>query len=211
MTHLHQIMLEELERRNYAQSTIRTYIRTVEHYSQHFHRSPDQLGLEHIREYQAAMFRTWKLAPNTVAQRLAALRFLYIQVLQARLERGRDALSEEGPAPSGDPDPGGSRTSDRCGRDAVSAHPGDEALCDSGTPGGGCRAEGERYRQPADGGSTASKKRYWPRSRVAARLFSAGIATSAPAADTAISYNSCCNRHCPEVPGQRAHPLARAA
>ncbi len=75
-------MLEELERRNYAQSTIRIYIRTVEHYSQHFHRPPDQLGLEHIREYQAAMFRTWKLAPNTVAQRLAALRFLYIQVLK---------------------------------------------------------------------------------------------------------------------------------
>jgi integrase/recombinase XerD len=82
VTQLRQIMLEELERRNYAQSTIRTYIRTVEHYSQHFHRSPDQLGLEHIREYQAAMFRIWKLAPNTVAQRLAALRFLYIQVLK---------------------------------------------------------------------------------------------------------------------------------
>ncbi len=82
MTQLRQIMLEELERRNYAQSTIHTYIRTVEHYSQHFHRAPDQLGLEHIREYQAAMFRTWKLAPNTVAQRLAALRFLYIQVLK---------------------------------------------------------------------------------------------------------------------------------
>ena len=82
MTQLRQIMLEELERRNYAQSTIRTYIRTVEHYSHHFHRSPDQLGLEHIRQYQAAMFRTWKLAPNTVAQRLAALRFLYIQVLK---------------------------------------------------------------------------------------------------------------------------------
>ena len=82
MTQLRQIMLEELERRNYAQSTIRNYIRTVEHYSRHFHRSPDQLGLEHIREYQAAMFRTWKLAPNTVAQRLAALRFLYIQVLK---------------------------------------------------------------------------------------------------------------------------------
>ena len=62
--------------RNYAQSTIRNYIRTVEHYSRHFHRSPDQLGMEHIREYQDAMFRIWKLAPNTVAQRLAALRFL---------------------------------------------------------------------------------------------------------------------------------------
>ena len=82
MTHLRQIMLEELERRNYAPSTIRAYIRTVEHYSRHFHRPPDQLGLDHIREYQAAMFRTWKLAPNTVTQRLAALRFLYIQVLK---------------------------------------------------------------------------------------------------------------------------------
>lgn len=82
MTHLRQIMLEELERRNYAQSTIRAYIRTVEHFARHFRRSPDQLGPEHIRQYQAAMFRTWKLAPNTVTQRLAALRFFYIQVLK---------------------------------------------------------------------------------------------------------------------------------
>lgn len=82
MTHLRQIMLEELERRNYAPSTIRAYIRTVEHFAQHFRCSPDRLGTEHIRQYQAAMFRTWKLAPNTVTQRLAALRFLYIQVLK---------------------------------------------------------------------------------------------------------------------------------
>lgn len=47
-----------------------------------FHCSPDKLGLEHIRQYQAAMFRTWKLAPNRVAQRLAALPFLYIQILK---------------------------------------------------------------------------------------------------------------------------------
>ncbi|WP_260740697.1 tyrosine-type recombinase/integrase [Tunturiibacter lichenicola] len=82
MTHLRQIMLEELERRNYAPGTIRSYIRTVEHFAQHFRCSPDKLGLDHIRQYQAAMFRTWKLAPNTVTQRLAALRFLYIQVLK---------------------------------------------------------------------------------------------------------------------------------
>ena len=75
-------MTEELERRNYAQSTIRAYIRTIENFARHFHSSPDLLGPEHIRQYQAAMFRTWKLAPNTVTQRLAALRFLYIQVLK---------------------------------------------------------------------------------------------------------------------------------
>ena len=73
---------EELRRRNYAESTIHTYIQTVEHFSRHFHCSPDQLGPEHIREYQAALFTRWKLAPNTVTQRLAALRFFYVQVLK---------------------------------------------------------------------------------------------------------------------------------
>ena len=82
MTHRRQIMLEQLERRNDAPSTIRAYIRTVEHFAWHFHRAPDQLGPEQIRQYQAAMFRIWKLAPNTITQRLAALRFLYIQALK---------------------------------------------------------------------------------------------------------------------------------
>ncbi len=75
-------MLEELERRNYARGT---FAFTSAPSSTSLSISvvpPDKLGLEHIREYQAAMFRTWKLAPNTVAQRLAALRFLYIHVLK---------------------------------------------------------------------------------------------------------------------------------
>ena len=75
-------MLEELDRRNYAQTTIDCYVRTVEHFSRYFHRSPEQLGPQHIREYQAALFKKWKLAPNTVNQRLAALRFFYIQTLK---------------------------------------------------------------------------------------------------------------------------------
>jgi hypothetical protein len=33
VTHLRQIMLKELERRNYAMGTIRSYIRTVEHFA----------------------------------------------------------------------------------------------------------------------------------------------------------------------------------
>jgi hypothetical protein len=44
VTHLRRIMLEELERRNYAPGTIRCYIRTVEHYAQHFRCPPDRLG-----------------------------------------------------------------------------------------------------------------------------------------------------------------------
>ena len=71
MTHLRQIMLEELERRNYAPGTITSYIRTVEHFAQHFHRAPDQLGPEHIRQYQAAIFREWNLhRPQAVSLQL---------------------------------------------------------------------------------------------------------------------------------------------
>src|SRR5260370_18388281 len=82
MTHLRKIMLEELERRNYAQATIDCYLRAVAAFSLHFHRPPNQLGPEHIRQYQAHLFGWRKLAPSTVTQRLAALRFFYIKTLR---------------------------------------------------------------------------------------------------------------------------------
>ena len=82
MTRLRKTMLEELERRNFSQSTTRTYIRTVEDFARYFHRRPDQLGPEHVREYQAQLFTKRKLAANTVIQRLAALRFFFIKTLR---------------------------------------------------------------------------------------------------------------------------------
>src|ERR1700692_3176985 len=82
MTRLRKMMLEELERRNYSEATTRCYIRTVEDFSKRFKRSPDCLGPEHIREYQAELFKKRKLSPSTVTQRLAALRFFYIKTLK---------------------------------------------------------------------------------------------------------------------------------
>ena len=82
MTHLRQIMLEELRRRNFAETTIRSYLHGVEHFSRYFHRPPDQLGPEHIRRYQAMLFTKLKFSPNTVILRLASLRFFYIHVLK---------------------------------------------------------------------------------------------------------------------------------
>ena len=82
MTHLRQLMIEELQRRNFAESTIRSYVHGVEHFSQYFHRRPDRLGPQHIREYQAMLFSKLKYSPNTVIQRLGALRFFYIKVLK---------------------------------------------------------------------------------------------------------------------------------
>lgn len=82
MTRLRKMMLEELQRRNFSQHTIRYYIRTVEDFARHFNRAPDRLGLRHIREYQAQLFQKRKVSPGTVANRLAALRFFYIKTLK---------------------------------------------------------------------------------------------------------------------------------
>jgi site-specific recombinase XerD len=76
------MMLEELERRNYAETTIRHYLRTVEDFARRFNRPPDRLGPRHIREYQAELFQKRKLSPNSVTRHLAALRFFYIKTLR---------------------------------------------------------------------------------------------------------------------------------
>ena len=67
MTHLRQKMLDELQRRNYSQNTICTYMHAVEEFSRYFHRSPDRLGPDHIRQYQAYLFRERKLQAGTIA------------------------------------------------------------------------------------------------------------------------------------------------
>jgi integrase/recombinase XerD len=82
VTRLRQMMLEELQRRNYGDSTIRHYLRWVEQYARFFGKSPDKLGLEHLRTYQAHLLKTRKLTPGTVENHVAALRFLYVRTLK---------------------------------------------------------------------------------------------------------------------------------
>jgi integrase/recombinase XerD len=82
VTRLRKMMLEELQLRNYAENTIRHYLREVEDFARHFNCSPDRLGPRHIREYQAELFQKRKLSANSVGQHLAALRFFYIKTLR---------------------------------------------------------------------------------------------------------------------------------
>jgi integrase/recombinase XerD len=82
VTHLRRIMLEELQRRHYSEATTRYYIRKVEAFARYFQCSPDRLGRQHIREYQAYLFTKRKLSPGSVTNHLCALRFFYIQTLK---------------------------------------------------------------------------------------------------------------------------------
>ena len=81
MTPLRKRMLEELQLRNYAEFTIERYLDAVRSFAKFFHRSPDQLGPEQIREYLLYLVRDRKSAPSTVQVHRAALRFLYVKTL----------------------------------------------------------------------------------------------------------------------------------
>src|SRR5215470_16560452 len=77
-------MLDELERRNYAKTTVQYYLKAVERFAKHFHRSPDQLNHTHLREYQAYLLRDRQLEPRTVKLHVAALRFFFVKTLKRR-------------------------------------------------------------------------------------------------------------------------------
>ena len=75
-------MLEELQRRNYSQTTVNTYLKVVEDFTRHFHRPPDQLGRDQIRAYQVYLFQERKLGVRTVGLHTAALRFFFCKTLK---------------------------------------------------------------------------------------------------------------------------------
>ena len=82
MTQLRKMMLEELQRRNYSQTTVNTYLKVVEDFARYFHRPPDELGKEQIRTYQVHLFQERKLGVRTVGLHTAALRFFFCKTLK---------------------------------------------------------------------------------------------------------------------------------
>ena len=73
MTYVRKRMLEELQRRNYSESTIRGYLQAVEQFAVHFGRSPDKLGPDELRSYQAYLLKSgswrweawWRTSPRS--------------------------------------------------------------------------------------------------------------------------------------------------
>jgi len=84
MTLMRQRMLEELQRRNYSQATIESYIFSVKEYAEYFHKPPALLGAEEVRQYQLYLINKKKLAAQTVKVRMSALRFFYWKTLKRR-------------------------------------------------------------------------------------------------------------------------------
>jgi integrase/recombinase XerD len=82
MTHLRQRRQEDLRLRNFSERTIRHYTHTVAEFANYFHKSPDQLGPEHIRTWLLYLLNERKLAWGTIQGARSALKFLYTRTLK---------------------------------------------------------------------------------------------------------------------------------
>ena len=94
MTKLIQRMREELVRRNFAESTMRTYLQVVEDFRRYSPTRLDQRGPDDIRRYQVHLLEERKLGVGTVVSHIAALRFFYLKTLK------RPAMKEDLPYPN---------------------------------------------------------------------------------------------------------------
>lgn len=93
MTPLRQRMLHDMQIRNLAENTQKSYLQQVSSFARHFRRSPETLGPEEIRAWTIYLVNERKLAPSSVQLAVGALRFLY------RVTLRREWSDEDFPLP----------------------------------------------------------------------------------------------------------------
>jgi site-specific recombinase XerD len=74
-------MLQDMQLRGFSQRTQETYVRAVPQLAVHFHRSPDQLGEEELREYFLYLTNVKHFAPPSFTIALCGIKFFYERTL----------------------------------------------------------------------------------------------------------------------------------
>jgi site-specific recombinase XerD len=88
MTPLRQRMLEDMQLRNLGTETQRAYLHYITGLARFYQTSPDQLGLEEIREYQLYMINDRRYSPESVNAFVSATKFLYNVTLETPWPEG---------------------------------------------------------------------------------------------------------------------------
>ena len=82
MTPLRQRLLETLRLRGYAERTQESYVAAVRMLAEHYHRSPDRLTDEELRQYFLHLIDVKRISASTLRLTLTGVKFFYEQVLQ---------------------------------------------------------------------------------------------------------------------------------
>ena len=81
MSQLRTRMVEDMRLRNFSRSTERSYVHYVAEYARHFNTSPENLGLDDIRNYQLYLKERRQLSPASINTFVSAVQFLYTVTL----------------------------------------------------------------------------------------------------------------------------------
>src|SRR5438874_12550440 len=141
-------MREELVRRNYAQSTMRSYLRIVRDFQTYCGKRLDRLGPDDLRSYHAYLLEARKLAVRTVVQHVAAIRFLYAKTLKRRDMKEDLPYPPELPSTfAGCTQPGRSSAVDRLVAQPVSSGDADDPVLMRTSKSRALPVKSQRYRQ----------------------------------------------------------------
>jgi len=81
MSQLRTRMIEDIRLRNFSPATERSYVHYVAEYARHFKTSPENLGLDDIRNYQLYLLEQRQLSPASINTFVSAVQFLYTVTL----------------------------------------------------------------------------------------------------------------------------------
>lgn len=85
MTELRRRMLEDLQLAGYSPKTIKSYIYTVRDLAKHYHRSPDLLTDEEVRQFFLHLINERKLSKSSITIYLCGIKFFVETTLKMKL------------------------------------------------------------------------------------------------------------------------------
>ena len=82
MTPLRKRFMEDMQLRNLAPKMQEHYVHHVAGFGKYFGRSPEQLDIEAVRQFQLYLLNERKLSPESVNQYISSVKFLYLITLE---------------------------------------------------------------------------------------------------------------------------------
>ena len=92
MTILRQKLIDEIEVRGLSRNTEKNYVGALYRLARHYHRSPDQISDDELKQYLLHLLRKRQLGASTLIGVVSALRFFYQHVLQRSTQAIEEAL-----------------------------------------------------------------------------------------------------------------------
>jgi len=74
-------MIDDMQLKGLSASTQEGYLKAVRRLAEHYHRSPDQLSEEDLRQYFLYLANTKKVARSTATIAICGIKFFYEQTL----------------------------------------------------------------------------------------------------------------------------------